>query len=38
MDFIFYDLVGAEDYSLGKCSADDVGVKALDDTIHYKLL
>ena len=29
--FIFYDLVGAEDYSLGKCSADDVGVKALDD-------
>lgn len=29
--FIFYDIVGAEDYSLGKCEADDVGVKALDD-------
>ena len=29
--FIFYDIVGAEDYSLGKASSDDVGVKALDD-------
>lgn len=29
--FIFYDLVGAEEYNLGKGSADDVGVKALND-------
>ena len=36
--FIFYDIVGAEDYSLGKASADDVGVKAIDDyTLQFNL-
>lgn len=37
---VFYDIVGAEDYNMGKIdNADDVGVKALDDyTLEIQLV
>lgn len=36
--YIFYAIEGAEDYNLGKGSADKVGVKAIDDkTLEVKL-
>lgn len=36
--YIFYAIEGAEDYNLGKSSADKVGVKAIDDkTLEVKL-
>ena len=36
--YFLYDIVGAEEYSLGKGSADQVGINVIDDkTIEYQL-